>query len=173
MNMENIEKKRDRIVEENLEFFFDIFKNSNSAAVLIDSLNEVKMQDELAKKCDFPVLYFDLSKIKTGDYDTILGEIQIAKGKAVLFDNIEKIPKIQDKWHDWLVELMVKDALRKEESLPTLYSSLKRKVDFAKYRVGVRCENWPPEYLVGVSLMAIPTELRKDYESEEDFHSSN
>ena len=163
-------KNMNRIAEENLKFFFDIFNNCRSASVLIDSLNVVKMQNELAKRCEMPVMYFDLSKIQEGDSDRILGEIQIAPSKAVLFDNIDKIPKIQD---DWLVERMVKDALRKEESIPTLYSSLKRRVDFAKYHVGVRCENWPPEYLEGVSLMAIPTELRKDYESEEDFHSSN
>ena len=161
--MENLERTRDRAVEENLEFFFDIFNNGNSAAILIDTLNEVKMQNELAKRCDFPVIYFDLSKIKEGDSDIILGEIQVAASKAVLFDNIDKIPKVQD---DWLIEIMVKDALRKEESLPTLYSSFKRTVDFAKYRVGARCENWPPEYLEGVSLMANPTVLRKDYNEE-------
>ena len=155
--MENQERKQDIIVEENLNFFFDIFNNGNSAAVLIDTLNEVKMQNELAKRCDFPVLYFDLSKIEAGDSDIILGEIQVAASKAVLFDNIDKIPKVQD---DWLIERMVKDALRKEESIPTLYSSLKRTVDFAQYHVGVRCENWPPEYFEGVSLMAIPTDLR-------------
>lgn len=164
--MENIEKNRDSIVEENLEFFFDIFNRCNSVAVLIDTLNEMKMQEELAKRCDFPVMYFDLSKIKEGDSDIILGEIQIASTKAVIFDNIDKIPKVQD---DWLIERMVKDALRKEESIPTQYSSLKRTVDFAQYHVGVRCENWPPEFLEGVSLMAIPTELRKNYNEDEDY----
>lgn len=143
---------------------FDIFNKGNISAVLIDTLNEVKMQNELAKRCDYPVMYFDLGKIKEGDSDIILGEIQIAESKAVLFDNIDKIPKVKDYW---LMEQMVKDALRKEESIPTSYSSLKKKtVNFADYKVGVRCENWPPEYLEGVSLMAIPTEFRKDYEDE-------
>ena len=166
MNMENTDITTDQVLEENMNFFFDIFKRGNSASILIDTLDEVRMQDELAKRCDFPVLYFDLSKIKEGDSDIILGEIQIAPIKAFLFDNIDKIPKMQD---DWLIERMVKDALRKEESLPTLYSSLKRTVDFAKYKVGALCEDWPPEYLEGVSLMAIPTELRKTYNEDEDY----
>lgn len=158
--MENKEKKRDSMVEENLEFFYNIFNNGNSAPVLIDTLNEVKMRDELNTRCNFEVLYFDLSKIQTGDSDRILGEIQAAESKAVLFDNIDKIPKVQD---NWLVERMVKDALRKDESIPTLYSSIKKTIDFSKYHVGARCENWPPEYLEGMSLMAIPIELHKDY----------
>lgn len=162
--MKNRDKKDEKIVEENLKFFFDIFNNGTLASILIDTLNEVKLQNELAKRCNMPVLYFDLSKIKEGDSDIILGEIQISGSKAVLFDNIDKIPNIQD---DWLVELMAKNALKKEESLPTLYSSLKRTVDFAQYKVGVRCENWPPEYLEGVNLMAIPTELHKDYDEDE------
>lgn len=162
--MENTDRKQENMVEENLEFFFDIFNRGNSAAVLIDTLNEVKIQNELVKRCDFPVLYFDLSKIKEGDSDKILGEIQIGPSKAVIFDNIDKIPKVQD---DWLIERMVKDALRKEESIPTQYSSLKRTVDFAEYKIGVRCENWPPEYLEGASLMAIPTELRNDNEEDD------
>ena len=161
--MKNIEKTLDRAIEENLEFFFDIFNRGNNAAVLIDTLNEAKMQNELAKRCDFPAMYFDLSKIKEGDSDLILGEIQITQSKAVIFDNIDKIPKVQD---DWLVERMVKDALRKEESIPTQYSSLKQTVDFAQYRVGVRCENWPPVYLEGMSLVAIPTQLRKNYNED-------
>lgn len=161
--MGNTESKQENIVEENLQFFFDIFNRGNSAAILIDTFNEVKMQNELVKRCEMPVMYFDLSKIKDGDSDIILGEIQIASTKAVIFDNIDKIPKVQD---DWLIERMVKVALRKEESIPTLYSSLKRTVDFAEYHVGVRCQNWPPEYLEGVSLMAIPTELSKDFEDE-------
>lgn len=163
--MENIVKQKDSIVEENLDFFFDIFNNVNCASIMIDTLKEVKMQNELDKRCDFPVLYFDLSKIQEGDSDIILGEIQIAQSKAVIFDNIDQIPKVQD---DWLVEQMVKDALRKEESIPTSYSSLKQTVDFAQYHVGVRCENWPPEYLEGMSLMAIPTELRKNYNEDSD-----
>ena len=165
LNMENIERKRDSVVEENMNFFFDIFKNGNSAAILIDTLDEVKMQNELGKRYDEPVMYFDLSKIHTGDYERILGEIQADESKAVLFYNIDKIPKVKDYW---LIEQMVKDALRKEESVPNLYSSLKRTVDFAQYHVGARCENWPPEYLEGVSLMAIPTELRKDYVDEDE-----
>ena len=159
MNMENTDKRRDHVFENNLNFFFDIFKRGNSASVMIDTLNEVKLLNEVENRCDFPVLYFDLSKIKEGDSDLILGKIQNSASKAVLFDNIDRIPKVQDDWH---VEQMVKDALRKEESMPTLHSSLKRPVDFAQYKVGARCENWPPEYLEGASLMAIPTELRKD-----------
>ena len=158
--MGNAGSKQENIAEENLQFFFDIFNRGNSTALLIDTLNEVKMQNELVKRCEMPVMYFDLSKIKDGDSDIILGELQVATSNAVLFDNIDKIPKVQD---DWLIERMVKDALRKEESIPTSYSSLKRTLDFAQYRVGVRCENWPPEYLEGASLMAIPTEIRKNY----------
>ena len=163
--MENTDKTRNAVLENNLNFFFDIFKRGNSASVMIDTLNEVKLLNEAENRCDFPVLYFDLSKIQEGDSDRILGEIQIAEERAVLFDNIDKIPKVKD---DWLIKRMVKDALRKEESIPTLYSSFKRTVDFAQYRVGARCENYPPEYLEGVSLMAIPTELRKDYNEEDD-----
>ena len=165
LSMENIERNRDSVLEENMNFFFDIFKNGISASVLIDTLNEVKMQNELLKRYDEPVMYFDLSKIQTGDYERILGEIQADESKAVLFDNIDKIPKVKDYW---LIEQMVKDALRKEESVTTLNSSLKRTVDFAQYHVGARCENWPPEYLEGVSLKAIPTELRKNYDEEDD-----
>lgn len=163
--MENEKRMSDSVVEENLEFFFDIIKKGSSAAVLIDTLNEVKLEDELATRYDMPVLYFDLGKIKKGDADKILGEIQMATSKAVLFDNIDKIPKVQNYW---LIEQIVKDALRKEESFPTSYSTIKRAVDFSEYHVGVRCENWPPEYLDGVSLMATPTELRKDYNEEDE-----
>lgn len=162
--MENADKNN-KIIEENMNFFFNIFINGFSAAVLIDTLDEIKMEDELNRRCNFEVLYFDLSKVQTGDSDRILGEILGAKSHAVIFDNIDKIPKVKDYW---LIELMVKNALRKEESLPTLYSSYKRKVDFAQYHVGARCEIWPPEYLEGVSLMSIPTVLRKDYEDGDD-----
>lgn len=163
--MENRDRKQVNIVEENLKFFFDVFKRGNTASILIDTLNEIRMQDMVERHCEFPVLYFDLSKIKEGDSDIILGEIQIDPSKAVLFDNIDKIPKVQNYW---LIEQMVKDALRKEESIPTLHSTIKRSVDFSEYHVGVRCESWPPEYLEGVSLMAITTELRKDYNEEDD-----
>lgn len=155
--MEYIENNGNRIIEENLRSFFDIFNHGESAAVLIDTLNEVNIEVELKNHFDLTFQYYDLSKIQTGDSDRILGEIQRAKSKAVILDNIDKIPKIQD---DWLVKVMVKNALGKEKSLPTHDSSLKRSVHFSEYCVGARCENWPPEYLEGASLSATPINLR-------------
>lgn len=165
--MGNTDKTGNRIAEENMNFFFDILSNGNSAAVLVDSLNEVKLPNELENRCNFPVLYYDLGKINVDDDERILSEIMASESNTVIFDNIDKIPEMQS---DWLVKHLVKNALRKEESLPSLSSSLKRAVDFSQYHVGARCENWPPDYLEGVSLMAIPIEVRKDYNEEDDLN---
>ena len=77
--MEYMENNGNGKIEDSVKSFFDNFSRGESCAVLIDSLNEVKIEDELKNRCDLVVMYFDLSKIQTGDSDRILGEIQRAK----------------------------------------------------------------------------------------------
>lgn len=101
------------------------------------------------------IVYFDLARVKEGDYKLIFRKLCWEEIDGVLFDNIDKIPDIEDKEE---IEYLVKTALKKDY-LPTDKGMPKETLDFGKMMVGARCSDFP-DYLKGQSLQTIIISLR-------------
>ena len=163
----------EKIVKPRLKDFWHFFYKGNTASLLIDPYREVNLFTEFDNQNRDDILYYDLSKIHAVNLNRIFDELLEEGIKGVIFDNIDEIPQNPD---SHLIEQMVKDALRKDMSYckatPEHYKRSTPVLDFKDYMVGARCENWPPEYLEGVSLLAIPhplgREFNEDWEDEDE-----
>lgn len=157
----------EEVVKPRLKDFWQFFYEGDTASYLIDPYGEVNLFAEFDNQNREDILYYDLSKIRARDLNRIFDELLEEGVKGVIFDNIDKIPQKPD---SHLIEQMVKNALRKERSYykasPEHYKRSTPVPDFKDYMVGAHCENWPPEYLEGVSLYAIPHPLDREFNED-------
>lgn len=167
--MENSKQfnRYEEIVNPRLKDFWQFFYEGDTASLLIDPYREVNLFTEFDSQNREDILYYDLSKINAINLSRIFDELLEEGVKGVIFDNIDEIPQKPD---SYLIEQMVKDALRKErsyyKSAPGHYRRNTPVLDFKDYMVGARCKNWPPEYLEGVSLLAIPHPLGREFNED-------
>ena len=145
----DVDKALDRqvlIIEPRIRAFKREFLNNHySCPVMICAPEDFKLyriKEETAGECN--VGYFDLSKVRDGDYELVTKKISDWEYDGILFDNIDAIPEISEK-RDF--EELVRFALKREDDFPI---PGKKYLNFSPKKIGCRATEYP-DYLKGKS----------------------
>ena len=146
-DFENALDRRILIIEPRIRAFKRIFLQENSLCPVmicaLDDFNLERIKEETAG--EFNVGYFDLSKVRDGDYALITKKISDWEYDGILFDNIDAIPEISEK-RDF--EELVRFALKREDDFPI---SGKKYLNFSQKKIGCKATEYP-DYLKEKSL---------------------
>lgn len=133
--------------------FKEYFTKKIGSVLVIDPDNQMPISDVPSRHPDLHIFYADLAECEDGDCARIEKALNYGGYDGALFDNIDKIPWIEDKAE---LEFLVMESL-KRNALPFTNSP----VGFDEIMVGCRCKEYP-NFLEGKDLQTYIIEMNSN-----------